>query len=254
MADPRDGFEQLPLALRLAPSATFDTYVAEGDHAALTHIHAVAEGERRDTIWLTAERGGGKSHLLQAACAAADASGRRAIYVPLARHAELTPGVLENLDTLDLVALDDLESVAGNAAWERALFGVLTPMSASPPGVLLASARLPSQTGFELRDLASRAGGAIVYRLAPLSDEARAEALRRHASSRGLQLEGAAARFLLNRIARDMGTVGAWLDRLDAAALAAQQQITIPLIRALLERASEREPNCAPPVERAPRS
>jgi DnaA-homolog protein len=251
MADPRDGFRQLPLALRLAPAATFDTYV-DGDPAALAHIRAVAEGRRSDTIWLAADRGGGKSHLLQAACAAAGASGRRAMYVPLARQRELTPGMLEDLDTLELVALDDVETVAGNAAWERALFGVLTPMTARHPGVLLASARTPSQIAFELRDLASRAGGAIVYRLAPLSDEGRIEALRRHASNRGLRLEHAAAQFLLNRIARDMGTVSAWLDRIDAAALAAKRQITIPLIRSLLEsdggldrnpgRSAEREP------------
>jgi DnaA-homolog protein len=241
MTDRHAEFEQLPLALRLAPSATFESYVANGNAVALAQVRAVACGTSRDAIWLAAERGAGKSHLLQAACAAATALGRRAIYVPLRHHDELDPGILEDLDTLDLVALDDLEAVAGNAAWEAALFGVLTPLSSAHPGVVLASAQVPARVDFALRDLASRAAGALVYRIEPLSDQGRIAALQRHAATRGLRLETPAAQFLLTRIARDMGTVSAWLDRLDTEALATQRQITIPLIRRLLERAAEPE-------------
>jgi DnaA family protein len=226
---------QLPLALRLAPSATFETFVVDGNVSALAHVRAVAVGDRHDTIWLAGEPGAGKSHVLQAACVAAGKAGRRAIYVPLDRHVELSPALLSDLDALDLVALDCLEAVAGDAAWERALFGVLNP-TAGHPGVLLASRRLPAQAGFALRDLASRAAGAIVYRLAALSEESQIAALMQHAARRGLSLDHSAAQFLAHRVARDMGTLSRWLERLDAAALAAKKQVTIPLIRALLEQ------------------
>ena len=44
----------------------------------------------------------------------------------------------------------------------------------------------------------------MTYRLAPLADEERAAALRLHAAARGLELDAAAAEFLLKRVARDM--------------------------------------------------
>ena len=240
MNDPGTPYPQLPLALRLAPSATLDRFVPGANDAALANVEAVATGASRDALWLVGGRGTGKSHLLQAACAAADAVGRRAIYVPLARHAELAPDLLNDLDTLDLVALDDVDEVAGRDDWERALFGVLNASADRQlAGLLLGSCRLPAQSGFLLADLASRAAGAIRYRLAPLTEAGQIEALGRHAATRGLELDDAAARFLVHRVARDMHTLSAWLERLDAAALAAKKPITIPLIRAVLAQASE---------------
>ena len=51
---------------------------------------------------------------------------------------------------------------------------------------------------------------------------------------RPMPLEQPPHMFLMHRVARDMGTLCAWLDQLDSAALAAQRRITIPLIRELL--------------------
>ena len=237
MTKPRLPMTQLPLALQLAPDATFDTYLVENANAAaVAHARALGVGQRRDAVWLAGPAGVGKSHLLQAACVAAGRAYRRAIYVPLERRAELDPGVLGNLGALDLVTIDALERVAGDAAWERALFDLLNATAESGSGVVLAARAVPAQVGFSLRDLASRGAGAVLYRIAALTDDGQITALIRHAASRGLRLDRSAAQFLSHRVARDMGTLCRWLDWLDTAALAAQQHVTIPLIRALLER------------------
>jgi DnaA family protein len=89
-----------------------------------------------------------------------------------------------------------------------------------------------------LPDLASRAAGAAVYRLAALGDGERLEALLAHARCRALAIDAAAAAYLLTRVPRDMAQIALWLDRLDAASLAAQRKITIPLIRSVLANPS----------------
>ena len=89
-------------------------------------------------------------------------------------------------------------------------------------------------TTFSLPDLASRAAGAVVYQLRSLDDDHSLEALRGHARSRGLDLPDAAARYLLDRVSRDMGTVCRWLDELDTASLVTKRRLTIPFIRAAL--------------------
>ena len=71
----------------------------------------------------------------------------------------------------------------------------------------------------------------MTYRLAPLADAERAAALRLHAAARGLELDAAAAEFLLKRVARDMTALIEWLARLDRASLSAQRRLTIPFIR-----------------------
>jgi hypothetical protein len=44
------------------------------------------------------------------------------------------PGLLEGFDRLDLVALDDLDAVAGVAGWEAALFTLFNGLPNMPDG------------------------------------------------------------------------------------------------------------------------
>lgn len=225
---------QLPLALKLDGAARFETFVADGDGSAVTHVDAVARGGPADFVWLWGAAGQGKSHLLQAACRAAGEGGRRAMYAALdpseARGAEL----LADLEGLDVLALDQLDRVAGRDVWERRLFSVFNDCLANGTGLLLAARCPPGECAFVLPDLASRAAGAAVYRLAALGDGGRLEALMAHARCRGLQLDATAAGYLLTRVPRDMRAIVGWLGRLDRASLVAQRKITIPLIRTVL--------------------
>jgi DnaA family protein len=222
---------QLPLALEIADHARFDTFVGAANGPAVEHVRAVASG-RADILWLWGATGAGKTHLLQAACRAAAAAERRAMYVPL--ELGLEPEILAGLDAVDLLALDGVDGLAGAADWERALFVLLNGVAERRGGLLLAARVAPAAAGFQLRDLASRAGGAVGYRLKPLDDEERLIALCGHAAARGLEVERAAAEYLLARVDRDMAEVGVWLERLDRASLAEQRKITIPFIRELL--------------------
>jgi DnaA family protein len=218
---------QLPLKLALADHASFATFVAGDNAAAVRHVQAVAAGAA-DTLWLWGAAGCGKSHLLQAACRAATVNGRRAIYVALGSAA---PDMLTGLDGLDVVALDDVERVAGQDDWEIALFGLLNEFLGRRGGLVLAATTSPAAAGFRLADLASRAAGAVSYRLKALGDGERALAVRLHAEARGLELEPAAAEYLLRRVDRDMRVLTGWLDRLDRASLIEQRRLTIPFIR-----------------------
>jgi DnaA family protein len=135
---------------------------------------------------------------------------------------------------LDLLAFDDVHRVAGNPAWETALFAALNARL-HRGGLLLAADHGPRDCGFVLADLASRAAAASVYRLSPLDDESLQLAVVRHASMRGLELDDAAAAYLLQRVSRDLGELTGWLDRIDRFSLAAQRRITIPLLRQVIE-------------------
>jgi DnaA family protein len=228
---------QLPLALALADHARFDTFLVGANAAALQHVRAVAEGAG-DTLWLWGPPGSGKTHLLQAASRAATEAGRRAMYVPLAAAHAADPAILRELESVDVLALDDVERVAGDAAWEAPLFVILDEFLGRRGGLLLAADAAAGAAGFLLPDLASRAAGAVSYRLKPLADADRAAALCRQAAARGLELEPAVAEYLLHRVDRDMRALGQWLDRLDRASLAEQRRLTIPFIRGLLARES----------------
>jgi DnaA family protein len=225
--------DQLPLALRLADYARFETFVAGANAAAVRHVRALADGAP-DAVWISGPHASGKTHLLQAACRGLSLAGGRAMYVALLDLHAAEPEILAGLEEVDLLALDGVDAVARDAAWERQLFVLFNEMAAKRGGLLLAALVPPAAAGFELRDLASRAAGAVAYRLQPLAHSERVDALLLHAQARGLDLERGAAEYLLDRVDRDMVALQHWLDRLDRASLAEHRKVTIPFIRELL--------------------
>lgn len=228
---------QLALDIRLADHAVFASYHPGRNALAVASLERVAAGAGPALVWLWGPGGSGRSHLLQACVAAAHQRGAAPAYLPLASPGGLAPGVLEGMDGLDLLALDDVECVAGQPSWESALFRVYEGLVARG-GRLVAAARTPpAAAGFALADLASRFSAAAVFRLEPLDDDERVAALQRRAAWRGLVLPDDTARFLLTRVERDAASLFELLDRLDRAALAAQRRLTVPFVRSVLDAA-----------------
>jgi DnaA-homolog protein len=224
---------QLALPFPLAAHASFVTFVAANASPVLAQVRLAATGHSAP-VWLWGGAGSGRTHLLQAACRAADEAGLRSMYLPLG-HPDLDdPQLLRELEEIDFLALDDVHAVIGADDWERALFRVLESAQTGVPALLLAASLPPANAAWRLPDLGSRASAAVVFRLDQLNDDERLQALSLHAAHRGLELPDSAGRYLLDRIGRDMATLCGWLERLDRASLAAQRRLTVPFIRSLL--------------------
>ena len=218
--------EQLPLRVRLRDSARFASYVRGANGEACERL-ADPAGPR--VVWLWGRPGTGKTHLLQAACAAAGERNETAAYVDLASAA--SSAMLEGCDALDLVCLDDLDAVAGDAAWNAAIFRLHTLLHDGHGRLVVASAAPPQTLGFTLPDLRSRLLAASVHQLAELDETGLVVALRLRAVERGLDLSEDAALYLVHRLPRDAHSLFDVLDRLDQASLAAQRKLTIPFLR-----------------------
>jgi len=222
--------EQLPLGVRFGAAARFDGYVA-GPNAQVVDLLTGSPPPR--TLWLWGRAGTGKTHLLQAACAATSAGGGTATY--LDPDGGSTPALLDGCETLDLVCLDSLERVADDAAWNAAMFRLYTLMQDGTGRLYVASSAPPASLRFELPDLRSRLLAAPVHQLHELDEAGQIAALEQRAADRGLELSQDAATWLVHRMPRDMHSLCGLLDRLDEAALAAQRRLTIPFLRQYLE-------------------
>lgn len=233
---------QLPLALRYPPDQRFHTFVA-APAGALEQLRALAvDGDgseasgRADWIFLTGPAGAGKTHLALATCAAADAAGRRGMYLPLKAAAGRLRVALDALEGSDVIALDDLEAIAGNREDEIALFDFHNRARSAGLAVLYIAQAPPDALPLGLPDLRSRLGHCTRISLAPLDDEGRRVVLRERAQRRGLILDEAALEWLLKRVGRDLAGLTTLLDQLDRASLAAQRRITVPFLRDVIGR------------------
>ncbi len=239
MIAPTTGREQLALNLRLRDASSFENYFVARNREAVEHLQRAVQGlgdaplAPASWLYLWGEPGTGKTHLLEAACRAAQEQGQAPLYVPLADKADITPALLEDIEQVPLVCVDDVDAIAGDTAWEAALFALYERLRAHGGMLVLAASTSPAGIGLKLADLATRLTAGLVYQLQPLSDAEKIAALRLRAQRRGLQMTEEVANYLLTRFPRDMHSLFALLDRLDTATLVAQRRLTIPFLREL---------------------
>ena len=226
---------QLPLALRYPPDQRFETWL--GAPATLAQLRALASGEAGDALYLQGGSGSGKTHLLLAACAAAEAGGASANYLSLARVRGRARAALQGIEQAGLVALDDLDAVAGDREDEIALFDLHNRVRDAGIGLLYAARDVPAALPLVLPDLRSRLAQCILLALRALDDDGRTEVLRQRAAARGLLFDEAALEWLMRRHSRDLSDLGALFERLDRASLAAQRRLTVPFLKQVLESA-----------------
>ena len=197
---------QLPLEISPPAAPSLDNFVAGANAEALAAVRALAAGERPEVVvYLWGERGSGRTHLL---CAATLAN----------------PG---------LVAADDVETLDATA--QQALFNAINAAREGQSAVLATGSAPPA--GLVLRDdLRSRLAWGLVYQLRAPSDADKAAYLRAEAARRGLRLPEEVLAYLLSHVPRDLASLNAVLDSLDRYSLASQRPLTLPLVRAALQK------------------
>jgi DnaA family protein len=227
---------QLPLGLRWPRRQRFEHFHAGANAAALAAVQALAVQPGAPWVYLSGAAGSGKSHLLMAACHAAHEAGRTVQYLPLKtlhEHFMALRGVAGS----QLIALDDIDVIAGERDAEHALFDLYNRARAEGTALIFTAQAVPAQLSLDLPDLRSRLGACTQFTLKPLEDGERREVLKQQAALRGIELDEGVLDWLFARYARDLGALLDLLDRLDQASLAAQRRITIPFLRTFLREA-----------------
>ena len=209
---------QLILDLLPASPPSLDNFVTGGNAETMTTFTGWLAGERADTSFcLWGETGCGRSHLLQASTFS---------YVDASRDPALV-----NAPASDELAVDHVDAL--NEAGQIALFNHFNRLKMSGGRLLTTASQPPAH--LKLReDLRTRLGSGLIYRLHPLSESEKAEALAAQAKERALKLSPESIDYLLRHAPRDMRTLSAFIVALDRYTLEHKRAVTLPLLRELL--------------------
>jgi DnaA family protein len=222
--------KQLTLGVQLKERATFASFLTARNSELVTHLRQLAASTPAGATWIAGPHTAGKSHLLQAVCAAVR-PGARAAYLPLEALLPFGPDALDGAENLDLACYDDVQSIAGLAEWERRLFSLWQRALERGTTLLFAARASPAHVDYELADLKSRLVSSVVFPVRELDDDEQIGALNLRAHLRGFELPAETARYLQQRFPRDMRSLCEILDTLDDASFVAQRRITVPFIR-----------------------
>jgi DnaA family protein len=189
-------------------------------------------------IYWWGPEGSGRTHLLGAIGNAAQQLGLK--------HFPLTPNepiswvsLEENLPALcssaapSVITVDDVDRLDERLV--ASLFRILNAIQGSEAiHIFMAGNAAPG--ALRLReDLRTRLGWGLVFQTHLLGDDEKIEALQQAAQARGLVLSSDVLPWLLNRFYRDMPSLMALIDALDAYSLETKRAVTLPLVRELLQ-------------------
>jgi DnaA-homolog protein len=210
---------QLALDIIRPLTPTLDNFIVGRNAEALAALRALAHEPRERFVYLWGEVGSGRSHLLAALAAGGDV-----------RSAQCESQAVPTFDPAAAgYVLDDVERC--NDDEQRALFMLFNELRAQSSGFLVATGAAPPARLALREDVRTRLAWGLVYQVNGLTDAEKSQALVAHAHSRGLTLAPDVVTYLLNHMPRDMRTLIAILDALDAHALASSRAITVPLVR-----------------------
>ncbi len=219
--------EQLILDLAQPEPPTFANFVAGVNREALAALAALAAAQSRETgVLLWGASGAGKSHLLQASVAAAEAAR------PVIACASPREVPAEEAAPAALLVVDGVDDADADA--QARLFTQLNRLAASG-GQWLAAATLPPARLALREDLRTRLALGLVLEVVPLADGDKPRALAAYARERGFRLGDDVIAYLLAHGRRDMPSLVAALAALDRHSLAMQRPVTVPLLREWLQ-------------------
>lgn len=219
--------EQLFLTdLILKPTPSFDNFII-GKNAEvfeiLTHLKAGL------SIFLWGESGAGKTHLLKAL------AGEHEPYTPTTFPNEISN--LPKFPSRTVVLIDDVHLFSQEQ--QAVLFNVYNDWQARkllPHAFSIVATADASPMQLTMReDLRNRLGWGLVYEVQTLNDQDCKNALEQRAHAKGLHLSKEVLQWIFTYCPRDIRTLFALLEALDAYSLSQQRAITIPLLKQLIQ-------------------
>jgi len=190
---------------------------------------------KEDDLFLYGIAGTGKTFLLQSLCNHYTDCEKTSLYIPLNEVKEYGSSFLDSLEELDLICIDQIDSIAGDDVWEVAIFNLINNCLTSKCRLIFCSRLNPSSINFNLKDLFSRIKRIDHIELLPVSENNLRDAIRFITDLRSLEIGDSEIDYLMTHSTRSITNILEIIDELDLLSLKLKRRITIPLIKEFIQ-------------------
>jgi DnaA family protein len=226
---------QIALPLSLDRQYSFENFISDRADLIIASLKALIQGDGEAQIGLWGTTASGKTHLLNAS---ADYARQKSVVLQIYDAKQLLQcdaNEFEGFSHCDVLAIDNLDAIAGNAEWEACFYQVINRCRDGDYRFVFAMAHRPEDLETTLDDFRSRLQWGLMLQLPSSDDIEIRQILRKRAQLIGIELAEDVISYLMTHHARNLATQMAILQRLDGASLSQQRKVTIPLIKQALQ-------------------
>ena len=221
---------QLVLPISVNPGATWSHWVSRKVTGEVESFASALLDQGGAGFFLWASEGQGKSHFLQACCAAQPG----ARYLPMESLLDYPPeAILEHAENDTMAVVDDIHLIDGHRSLQEAFFHFYKRGAETVTPFLASATQSPAGLKNVLADLQSRLSLLTTFKLPAWELDDFERLLRHLAHDRGLLLSDDVARYLTLRIQRRPLDAVNVITAIDESTLVEKRSPTIPFLKLL---------------------
>ncbi len=224
---------QIPFDFFAPAPPGFDNFVVGDNAEAVSCLYGLTQPRTAGVamppvVALWGGPGVGKSHLIAALAASADAASGAVLRLAAGQAFPADPFVAARL-----LCVDDADRLtAAQQAWLFTAFNHVVPAA----GTVVVSGHTPPAQWPLRDDLRTRLGSGLTFEIVAIPQDALPSALAEHAARRGFGLSNEVLTYILSRSQRDIASLWQIVAGVDALSLALKRPVTVPLLREFLAR------------------
>ena len=215
---------------------SLDNFAGHANRGLIAELRDFVSGTRQSRVmYVWGQSGSGKTHLLHACSIENQRLGLTSIYCSM-EGVNSENRITGISDPNSLVCIDDLDSIELDGDMQESLFHAYQLLQAGQGRLLVSGNCRLTEIGLLLEDLESRLYSGGMFRIYPLRDEEKKDALRARAIQKGFVIGEPALNYILVNYSRQVRDLFDLLDRLGSESLRHHRKITVPFVRELIGR------------------
>ena len=159
---------------------------------------------------------------------------KTSLFIPLAEVSSLDTSIFDSIENMDIICIDDIDSIKGRNEWEIALFNLINNSLLSGCRLVFSSSANPTSINFSLSDLDSRVRKINGTEVHPISDAKLQDAIKEISQLRSIRLGEKELNYLITYTERSIHSLIDILNKLDDLSIEQKRKITIPLIKEVI--------------------
>jgi len=221
---------QLGLPLALNTKMLWRNFSGDKNQQLIEFLTNLSSQSSASVVYVYGDKSSGKTHLLQGCAFEALEQSLGVVYLDFAR--EMPDGILNGLEDNDWICIDNVHCLDENQQQE--LFDLYNRATHTSVKLIVSGPALPGELTL-LKDLKTRLSLATIFCLESLDDKSKKDIIQQQMNERNLKIDRKIYDYLFKYHSRDLTDLLSAIDQLDEASLQQKNNITIPLIKQVLD-------------------
>ena len=221
---------QLSLPISLNTKMLWRNFSGDKNQQIIDFLTNLFSQSSASVVYIYGDKSNGKTHLLQGCTFEALEQSLGVVYLDFSE--EMPDGILNGLEDNDWVCIDNVDCLDENQQQE--LFDLYNRAAHTSVKLIVSGAVLPGEL-ILLKDLKTRLSLATIFCLESLDDKSKKDIIQQQMNERNLKIDLKIYDYLFKYFSRDLTDLLNAIDQLDEASLQQKNNITIPLVKQVLD-------------------